>query len=253
MASSLGAPSLDSWGWRVPFVLGLAIAPAGYFLRPRVGETPRFKAAEAGRRLDASPIRATFTTQWPALLIAAGSTIVWTAGGYTFLTFLPVFATQQLGIAPALGINGLAAAVRIGLTPVMGALSDRIGRKPTVLTTAPGFLLLTYPMFVRLTAAPGVASLLGVQLAAALLMAIFSGPGPFLPCELFPLSVRTTGLSVGYNLVTAAFGGFAPFIGNWLARETGQKVVPSYFVVVCAAMSLMAILLIHERSRDRDW
>jgi MHS family proline/betaine transporter-like MFS transporter len=256
MSSSLDPASLDSWGWRVPFVAGLLIAPVGYFLRQRVGETPRFKAAEAAHRLDVSPVRATFTRQWGGLLIAAGSTIVWTVGGYSFLTFLPLFAAQQLGIAPAmaLGINSAASAVRIALTPPMGALSDRIGRKPMVATTAVGFLLLSYPMFAWLTTAPSLVALATVQFVAAILMAIFSGPGPALLCELFPLAVRTTGLSVGYNLVTAIFGGFAPFIGTWLVRETGQKVAPAYYVMVCAAVSLVAILCVRERSREaQDW
>jgi len=252
MASVLDPASLDHWGWRVPFILGLVIAPVGYFLRQRVGETPRFKAAEAEHRLDHSPVRTTFTRQLPNLLIAAGATIVWTVGGYSFLTFLPVFAAQQLGIAQgtALGINSAAAAVRIALTPPMGALSDRIGRKPMVLTTTVGFLVLSYPLFVWLTASSSLVALAGVQLVAAVLMAIFSGPGPALLCELFPLSVRTTGLSIGYNLVTAIFGGFAPFIGTWLVRETGQKVAPSYFVVACAAVSLIAILFVRDRSRE---
>jgi MFS transporter, MHS family, proline/betaine transporter len=256
MSATLAPESLDSWGWRVPFIVGLLIAPVGYFLRQRVGETPRFQAAAAERRLNAAPVRTALTSQLPAVLLASGATVIWTVGGYTFLTFLPVFAVQQLGISPAaaLGINSAAAAVRIALTPPMGALSDRIGRKPMVLTTAAGFLLLSYPLFLWLTTSPSILTLACVQLMAALLMAIFSGPGPALLCELFPLSVRTTGLSIGYNLVTAVFGGFAPFIGAWLIRETGQKVAPSYFVVACAALSLMAILPMRERSRHAaEW
>jgi MHS family proline/betaine transporter-like MFS transporter len=256
MSATLAPASVDAWGWRVPFITGLLIAPVGYFLRQRVGETPRFMAAEAADRLHAAPVRATFTTQLPNLLIAAGVTIVWTVGGYSFLTFLPVFAASQLGIplATALGINSAASAVRIGLTPPMGALSDRIGRKPMVATTALGFLLLSYPLFAWLVAVPTAVTLACVQLVAALLMAIFSGPGPALLCELFPLSVRTTGLSVGYNLVTAIFGGFAPFVGTWLARETGHRVAPSYFVITCAALSLVAIVSMRDGGHNsREW
>ncbi len=256
MAASLDPASLDRWGWRVPFILGLLIAPVGYFLRQRVGETPRFKAAEAEHRLSAAPVRATFTTQLPSLLTASGATIIWTVGGFSFSTFLPIFAAQQLGLklGVALGISSAGTAVRIALTPVMGAFSDRIGRKPMVLTSALGFLLLSYPMFAWLTAAPSLMALACVQLVVAVLMALFSGPGPAFLCELFPLSVRTTGLSVGYNLVTAIFGGFAPFIGTWLVRATGQKVAPSYFVVACAVVSMVAILQSRDRSRDsREW
>jgi MHS family proline/betaine transporter-like MFS transporter len=256
MSVTLAPASLDAWGWRVPFIVGLLIAPVGYFLRRRVGETPRFTAAEAADRLEMAPVRATFTTQLPNLLISAGVTVVWAVGGYSFLTFLPTFAASRLGIplATALGINSAASAVRIALTPPMGALSDRIGRKPMVATTALGFLLLSYPLFAWLVAVPTAATLACVQFVAALLMAIFSGPGPALLCELFPLSVRTTGLSVGYNLVTAIFGGFAPFVGTWLARETGQKVAPSYYVIACAALSLAAIAYMRERAHiSREW
>ncbi len=256
LASVLSPAALDDWGWRVPFLLGLLLAPVGFFLRRRVGETPRFEAARTERRLDATPVRAVMRTQLRGLLVAGGATIIWTVGGYSFLTFLPVFAAQQLGMAPAaaLGINSAASGVRIVLTPLMGALSDRIGRRPMVLATTLGFLLLSWPMFAWLVASPTLVTLACVQLVAAVLMAIFSGPGPALLCELFPLSVRTTGLSVGYNLVTAIFGGFAPFVGTLLVRLTGQRVAPSYYVIACALVSLAAIASMRERSRDAgDW
>jgi MHS family proline/betaine transporter-like MFS transporter len=252
MSATLSAASLDSWGWRMPFLFGVLLAPIGTYLRVRVSETPAFVAAVTSLRVERSPIAAAFSTHLRALLTASGSTIIWTVGGYLFLTFMPVYAVQHLGIgtAEALAANCIAIVFRTALTPPMGMLSDRIGRKPLVLSATLGFLLLSYPMFLWMIAAPGFVSLLGVQMAAALLMGVFSGPAPAMLSELFPTRVRTTSLSAGYNLVTALFGGFAPWIGAFLIRVTGQAIAPSYYVIACAAVSLLAISMIKDRAHE---
>ncbi|SDR27847.1 MFS transporter, MHS family, proline/betaine transporter [Rhizobiales bacterium GAS191] len=254
MAASLDEASMNEWGWRIPFLFGFILAPVGYYLRTRVAETPAFQAELARRKTTASgetvasPLRGAVATQRAAMLIACCSTIIWTVGGYLFLTFMPAFATQQLKLDArfSLAANTIAILLRTILTPFMGALSDRIGRKPLLLTAAGGFLVLSYPLFLWLVTAPSFAVLLIVQLVAGILMAIFSGPGPAMLCELFPTHLRTTSLSIGYNLAAAIFGGFAPAIATFLVRETGQPIAPVYYVLFAACISLIAI------SRIRD-
>ncbi len=253
MSATLDAASLASWGWRIPFIFGVLLAPVGYYLRVRVAETPAFvEAVTVVRQTRRSPVAAAFTTHLGSLLTTSGSTIIWTVGGYLFLTFMPVYAVQQLGLgaAAALAANSIAIVFRTVLTPVMGALSDKTGRKPLVLAATLGFLLLSYPMFLWLITAPSFLSLLVVQLVAAFLMAVFSGPAPAMLSELFPTRVRSTSVSVGYNVVTALFGGFAPWVGAFLVRLTGQAVAPSYYVVACAVVSLVAILAIRDRAHE---
>jgi MHS family proline/betaine transporter-like MFS transporter len=252
VSATLDQPSLDSFGWRIPFLFGFILAPVGYYLRTRVGETPVFKREAATQHLAASPVRAAFATQMGAMLTACGSTIIWTVGGYLFLTFMPVFAVQQLKISPgyALAANTIAILLRTALTPIAGHISDSIGRKPMLMFTALGFLLLSYPLFYALVSAPGFGILLIVQSVAAFLMAVFSGPGPAMLCELFPTRLRSTALSIGYNLSTAIFGGFAPFIATYLVHLTGNPIAPVYYVMGTAAVSVAAILTIRDRTHD---
>jgi MHS family proline/betaine transporter-like MFS transporter len=242
--------SMNAWGWRLPFLFGFILAPIGYYLRMRVAETPAFQAEIGARKTVASPLRDAFATQGGAMLIACCSTIIWTVGGFLFSTFVPAFATQELKLAAAssLAATTIAILVRTVLTPFMGALSDRVGRKPLLLTAAGGFLLLSYPLFLWLVTAPSFAVLLIVQLIAAVLMAIFSGPGPAMLCELFPTHLRTTSLSVGYNLATAIFGGFAPAIATFLVRWTGQPIAPVYYVLCAAVVSLAAIAAMRDEA-----
>ncbi|MFI5012337.1 MAG: MFS transporter [Hyphomicrobiales bacterium] len=249
-SSALDQQSLDSWGWRIPFLFGFVLAPVGYYLRTRVGETPAFKHEVEVRHIAKTPVRAAFTTQLGAMFQAFGSTIIWTVGGFLFLTFMPVFAVQQLKMdqSVALAANTIAILLRTALTPIMGHLSDSIGRKPMLMFTALGFLLLSYPMFAWLVAAPGFLVLLVVQLVAGFLMAVFSGPGPAMLCELFPTNLRSTALSIGYNLATAIFGGFAPFIATYLVHLTGSPIAPVYYVVVTATVSVVTIWTIRDRT-----
>jgi MHS family proline/betaine transporter-like MFS transporter len=252
MTAALDDVSMNAWGWRIPFLFGFILAPVGYYLRTRVAETPAFQAELAARKTVASPLRGAVATQRGAMLIACCSTIIWTVGGYLFLTFMPAFATQQLKLDArfSFAANTIAILLRTILTPFMGALSDRVGRKPLLLTAAGGFLVLSYPLFLWLVTAPSFAVLLIVQLVAGLLMAIFSGPGPAMLCELFPTHLRTTSLSIGYNLAAAIFGGFAPAIATLLVRETGQPIAPVYYVLFAACISLVAISRIREQAHQ---
>ena len=249
---SLAPDAVNAWGWRIPFVAGALIAPVGYYLRSRVSETPAFSHTVETASLSASPLRATFTTHRRAVLSGFGLTIVWTVGSYLFLTFMPTFAVQQLHMTPTVALlsNSLAILVYTVLTPVMGALSDRIGRKRMLLAAAGIYFVAGYPLFLLITVQGTFAALLCAQVIAAATLALFSGPAPALLCELYPTNIRYTSLSIGYNLAVMLFGGFAPFIATLLIQQTGSPIAPTFYLIVCAFISIIAISSITDRYRE---
>lgn len=242
--------ALLAWGWRLPFLFGFLLAPVGYYLRSRAAETPAFERASARREVAAHPLRAALTTHRAGVLAGFGLTIVWTVSSYLFLTFMPSYVAQTLGMDPrtALASNSVAILILTALTPLMGALSDRIGRKPMLLASSLGYLVLAYPLFLLVTAERSFGALVLAQGVAAVLLAVFSGPGPAMLCEMFPTSVRYTSLSVGYNIAVMIFGGFAPFIATFLVRVTGQPIAPTYYVIAAALVSTVVIARLRDRT-----
>jgi MHS family proline/betaine transporter-like MFS transporter len=248
---ALTPAAVNAWGWRVPFIAGMLIAPVGYYLRSKVNETPAFTHTVETATVSASPLRATFTTHRRAVLSGFGLTIVWTVSSYLFLTFMPTFAVQQLHmpLTEALLSNSLAILVYTVLTPFMGALSDRIGRKMMLLAASGIYLVTGYPLFLLITAQGGFASLLLAQVVAAATLALFSGPAPALLCELYPTNIRYTALSVGYNLAVMLFGGFAPFIATLLIQQTGSPIAPTFYLMAAALISIIAISTVTDKYR----
>ena len=252
ISNTLPPDAVNDWGWRIPFVAGMLIAPVGYYLRSKVNETPAFIRSVRTATVAASPLRATFTTHRGAVASGFGLTIIWTVSSYLFLTFMPTFAVQQLHLAPttALLSNSIAILVYAVLTPMMGALSDRVGRKPMLLLAATIFLLASYPLLLLITQQGSFQALVLAQVVAATALAIFSGPAPALLCELYPTNIRYTSLSVGYNLAVMLFGGFAPFIATLLIQQTGNPIAPTYYLMAAALVSIVAIAGIRDKYRE---
>jgi MFS transporter, MHS family, proline/betaine transporter len=135
--------------------------------------------------------------------------------------------------------------VFVALVPLMGVLSDRVGRRPLFIASCVGYVVLAYPMF--LLASTGVAAYAFIaQLVLVVLLALYAGPGPAVYCELFPTRVRYTALSVGYNIPVAIFGGFAPFIATWLIQSTGNPLAPSFYVIAASLGTLITMLWVKE-------
>jgi MHS family proline/betaine transporter-like MFS transporter len=239
LAASLSPAQMEGWGWRVPFVFGLLIGPVAYYLRTYIDETPEFHARQAS----ASPLRETVTTQVAAVLVGCGLIVVASVAAYTLL-FMPTFASRELGLPldKSLLIAVIAMALQIVLTPVVGALSDRIGRTPPAILASAAFVLVSQPLFAWLVAAPSLQTLAVVQLVFSALISAYVGSLPALMSELFPTRTRTTGVAIAYSLGVTIFGGFAPFVIAWLIAATGSKVAPSYYLMLAAFVSLAALM-----------
>jgi MHS family proline/betaine transporter-like MFS transporter len=243
LASTLSAEQMASWGWRIPFVFGLLIGPVAYYIRRHVDETTEFQSTQVSE----APLREALADGKNRLLIALGTVVLCTVAMYTIL-FMPTYATRQLGL-PASGAflaTLLTGAIQVVLIPVVGALSDRHGRLPITFASAAAILLTVYPMFVWLAATPTLSTLLMVQAILGVLMAGYMGGLPALMSELFPTRLRTTGLSISYSFGVAIFGGFAPFINAWLIEVTGSNLAPSFYLMLAAVISLVALIAVHR-------
>lgn len=247
--SVLATPDLEAWGWRLPFLVGFILAPIGYYLRSRVEESPEYVANKRRGGPPVAPLRSAFTTHRNAVLLCFGMTMIWTVSSYVFITFMPTFAAQTLGIAPIVALSAVicGSVANVLVVPLSGLALDRWGGRGPLLISAGGFALLSIPLFTLLTANPSFPTLVLVAIVSGVLYGIYNGSAPTVLSLLFPTSVRYTALSVGYNGAVMIFGGFAPFISTFLVRETGAPIAPSFYVTACAVVSLAVLAWPRDR------
>ena len=244
---------LGSWGWRIPFLFGVLIGPIGYYIRSHLDETPEFLAMRRQRDDPTDPTdpAASFGSQWVNLLLATGIVAQSTVGVYVLQLYMPMYAVKQLHMPAAVSFGAvvLNGGLQLILSPVMGAWSDRIGRIRIMLGTSILMGLLIYPMFALLQSYPTVGWLLLLQGTSGILKAAYSGPMPALMSEIFPTHVRSTGLSIAYSIGVTIFGGFSPTIVETFIHLTGDKLAPSYYVLIAALLSGLSLVIVAWRRR----
>jgi len=233
---------MESWGWRIPFLLGGILAPVGIYMRRNIDETPAFRKARTEE-----PVAAAASPLGLAAK-AFGFTVLWTSSYYMMLTYMPTFTQKHVGLTrtEALWSNTLGLLVLVIVIPFAGALSDRVGRKPLLLACCFAFALLSHLLFDTMVSQGSLAVVMAVQVLFALMIASFSGPGPAAISEIFPTRMRSTWMSAGYSLAVAIFGGFAPFIATWLIGRTGSPLSPTWYVIGAAVVSTLVIARLPE-------
>ena len=247
----LSPEALTSWGWRIPFLFGLVIGPAGLFIRRYLDETEAFLAA---RR--AGPLRQTFLTTLAThtreTLVSTGLVTSGTISFYVVLLYMPTFARTQLNLPldQAFFAQSISLVCMIAVIPLAGLLSDRIGRKPIIIASLALYLILTYPLFSWLHHNPSFGNLTIVQIVLCCLLGAFFGPSSTAIAEQFGVQLRSTGLGIAYNLAVMIFGGFAQLFVTWLIEATGSPIAPSFYVVFGAALGLVASLFLVEHGGD---
>lgn len=239
LSITLDPEQLDTWGWRLPFVLGVLIGPIGIYIRSQIHESLEFQSAQINK----SPAREVMTLFKSRIVTACGLVMVATVTVYT-LVFMPTFAVHYLNysFSDSFMVGLCAGAVQIVLIPASGALSDKWARLPLAAFAAVTIMTTSVPLLFQLTSAPTFVHLLIFQVWIGANLAIYLGVLPALMSELFPIHVRTTGLSVSYSLSVALFGGFAPLINSTLIDFTGSNAALSYYLIVAAAVSLVALV-----------
>lgn len=248
VSAVLSRPQLEAWGWRVPFWASILVVPVGLYIRGRLDEPEVF--VRQTRPLS-SPLSVLLRTHNTALVRGFGITIIWTVSTYFFFVYVPLYAHTllKLPMATTLLSNSSALAVMLVVSPVAGSLSDRFGRNRIMAPAALVIVLLVVPGTQILLSHPQATTLVLFQLVSAVLAALFIGPAPAAIAELFPVGVRSSGVGVAYNLSVTVFGGFAPTIATALVARTGNPLSPTWYVMVCCGLSLMALLVTTRGSR----
>ena len=242
------APSeIADWGWRVPFFIGCLIVPFIFVLRSSLEETGEFLA----RRHKPTPaeIFRSMAANWTTVLLGMMLVVMTTVSFYLITVYTPTFGKSVLKLTQT---DALIVTFCVGLSnffwlPVMGALSDRIGRKPLLLFFTGLTILTAYPALLWLVASPTFSKMLIVELWLSFLYASYNGAMVVALTEVVPVSVRTVGFSLAYSLATALFGGFTPAVSTSLIEWTGDKAAPGLWMTFAAVSGLIATLLLYRK------
>lgn len=246
VTSLLTQDQIGDWGWRIPFVVGLLIAPVGLWMRRTLDETPRFleelERHDSEERAHRQPLLSVFSEFPMELVKGIGMSVLWTVSTYTLVIFMPVYVQRTFGVTSS---NAFAAALIGNICMVVtcvfaGGLSDRIGRKKMLVIAALLLLVGPHPLLWLVKALPTLPVMIVVQSAFCILAALFVGVAPAALAETFPTRVRSTGMSLSYNTATTIFGGFAPAILTWLSQG-GGTFAPAWYVSAAAICALIAL------------
>ena len=233
-----------SWGWRIPFLLSSVLVLLGLWIRKDIDETPDFQRVKASGQVAKAPLRDTLKHHWREVLIAAGLKVVETAPFYIFSTFVVSYATSTLTYqkSQALEAVTLGALVATIMIPLMGLLSDKVGRQRMYAISVFVLGLFIVPWFMLLNTGTTWGIVLATVIAFGVLWAPVTAVLGTLCSEIFSANVRYTGITLGYQLGAALAGGTAPLIATGLlAKYDGDWVPVAWYLAVTVTISLIAI------------
>lgn len=239
------------WGWRIPFLVGCLIVPFLFHVRRSLRETDEFAARK--HHPDMAEIAKSMMANAGLVTIGMGLVIMTTASFYLITTYTPTFGKVVLKLS---SVESLLVTVCVGLSnfvwlPVAGAVSDRVGRRPVLITFTVLTILTAYPAMQWMVAEPSFVRLLLVELWLSLLYAWYNGAMIVALTELMPVEVRTTGFSMAYSLATM-LGGFTPAISTWLIHTTGDKASPAMWMTFAALCGVVAAVMAYRSTQARE-
>lgn len=245
LTTQLTHEQLVDWGWRVPYIFGLLVGPAGLYIRSRMSETPQYLEAKS----NTVPVRQLLSRQPVQVLLALGASIV-SNSSYYLLLYIPTYGIKTLHLPASTGfiatlVGGIALAV---FSPIAGHWADKTRNTRIMLVTAWLMLLSAYPVFYLMVASPSLATAIFAVGFLNLVKAGYSGVLPSMISEQFPVETRAVGVAFSYSISVTIFGGFAPFFATWLIAVTGDDLSPAYYLMATAMLSIIALMVIQRRS-----
>jgi MFS family permease len=239
LSNLLPPDQLDAWGWRIPLIVGCMIIPFIYVIRSTLQETEEFAARK--HHPTPSEIYASMLKHWRILITGVAMVLMTTVSFYTITAYTPTFGKNILKLSQS---DALLVTLCVGVSnliwlPLMGSLSDRIGRRPLLLCFAAMAILTAYPAMAWLVDQPSFVKLLIVELWLSFLYAGYNGAMVVHLTEIVPIAVRTAGFSLSYSLATT-IGGSTPAIVTYLIHETGNRAMPGAWLSVAAAIAFFS-------------
>lgn len=246
---------LAAWAWRIPFFIGCLIIPFLFYIRTALQETEAFLARP--HRPTPGQIVHSMLANWRIVLLGMLLVVTTTVSFYAITVYAPTFGKNVLKLSEtdSLIVTFCVAVSNFIWLPVMGAVSDRIGRKPVLIVFSALTLLTAYPALAWLVANPSFVNMLMVLLWLSFLYGSYNGAMVVALTEIVPVEVRTTGFSLAYALATALFGGFTPLAATYLIQETGNRAAPGIWVAFAGLCGLFATLMLYrgkELPADRN-
>ena len=245
---SLTPQETSDWGWRVPFVIGSLIVPFIFIIRRSLQETGEFLARK--HHPGVGDVYRSMIRNWGVVLAGMMMVIMTTVSFYLITVYTPTFGKSVLKLSTT---DSLITTFCVGLSnffwlPIMGSLSDKVGRKKILIVFTLLSMVTVYPVLSWLVANISFQNLLVAELWLSFLYASYNGAAVVALTEVMPVHVRTVGFSLAYSLATAIFGGFTPLISTWLIEQTHDKAAPGYWMTFAAVCGFVSVLMLYGRN-----
>ena len=257
---------LLSWGWRIPFFVALPLGIVGVYLRTRLADTPAFLALEKEAEAREKEQRASHELKriahlWPFMLVCIGLVLAWNVTNYMLTSYMPTYVTTTMpDMQGGKSVSGTTSqilqivvmVVALVTIPLLGRLSDRIGRKPIVWVGSVGLVVLGLPSILLIRAQSGFTIFLGL-LIMGLLLICFSATMPSTLPSLFPTNVRGGALSIAFNISVSLFGGTTSVVVGALVSKTGDLNWPAYYLIATGVIGAVSIYFTQESNGRHLW
>lgn len=255
LTAVLDQASLESWGWRVPFLLAAPLGLVGLYIRRSMDESLHFTQAknkaqrrEGNASREKSPLLRVLAEP-RALIVAFAAALLNAIGFYVILSYMPTYLSEELGqnASDAFIAASVSLFAYIFSVLLTGWLSDRLGRRRIMLVASAMFIAFIIPAFLLLEGA-GLVAVIAIQIFLGVILALNDGVLPSFLSEQFSTGVRLTGFAVTFNLANAVFGGTAPMVATVLIGWTGTTVAPAFYLMIAALVTFLAVLRAQETS-----
>src|SRR5215212_413617 len=241
LTASLTNEQFLAWGWRIPFLLSILLVAVGLYIRLNILESPAFQGMQESGTASQVPLVEAFRDHWRQLLVVAGAYLAQNVTFYILIAFTVAYGTEQLGLSRPfmVSIVVISSVVSFFLLPTFALLSDRLGRKPLLLTGIVGMAVMAFAMFPLLDTRNYALMLLG-HLLVTVFQSMNLGPIATFFVELFETRVRYTGATMGYQAGTIIAGGSALIIATYLLDLTGSGLSIAAYIAVMCVISFIA-------------